>query len=555
MERGERHAAPARSTSTMQDRNTTPLATHFLRRFLSVYVALSVLGLATLSAVEYQRQRARVMSELHALATTFGPVLGHAVWDFQDTAVSAIVHGIALDPDVVDVRIPAAAGFPARHEASPGGGTPSERVRVELPLTIAGESGASQRVGTLVISSSEEILWTHVASELAATATIMGALLLLGALGMWLLVTRLLVAPLTRLSTQLQQEAQLSPGLARRLPRFAGREFAVLRMRFLLLLRQVGRAQSELRKSHALLEARVNERTLELRQVLEFNAAIIRNSPLPMGVYAAGGDCVAANDAYARFVGAKREELLAQNFLRIPTWQESRLLQDCLSSLELREPQRGEVRMRTSFGKEVYFEYQIFPTLLSGDDHLLIQFTDLTERRRLEEELRHLAFHDTLTRLPNRRLLLDRLHQAARASKRLGHHNAVIFIDLNKFKLLNDTWGHDVGDKLLVIVAERLQSLVRGSDTVARLGGDEFVVLSLELGTSLEDADRNARVIADKIRTAVGADCMIDDVRHACSASVGVKLFTGDDDDAEAILKQADSAMYEDKKAPAALKA
>jgi diguanylate cyclase (GGDEF)-like protein/PAS domain S-box-containing protein len=534
---------------TMQERNYTPLAAHFLRRFLSVYLAFSVVGLAAMAVVEYQRQRARVMDVLHSLTATFGPVLGHAVWDYQNTAVTAIVHGIAQDPDVVEVQVPAAPGFASRRERSPAGGTPSERVRVEVPLTIPGEAGATQRVGTLIIASSEQLLWKHVALGLASTATVMGAVLLLAALAMWVLVRRLLVDPLTRLSEQLQKESLLSSGAARRLPRFAGREFAVLRLRFILLLRDVARAQADLRQSHALLEERVDARTQELSQVLEFNAAILRNSPVPMGVYASNGDCVAANDAYARFVGAKREDLLAQNFLHSPAWKASPLQGVCVEALALQMPRQGEVRVRTSFGKEVYFEYQIFPTLLGGQDHLLIQFTDLTERQRLEEELRQLAFQDALTLLPNRRLLLDRLDQAIRASRRHGSHLAVVFIDLNKFKLLNDTYGHEVGDKLLIIVADRLRAMVRGSDAVARLGGDEFVVLSTDLGSSFEEATRNAMLIADKIRVSMAEPCLIAGVTHACSASVGVKLFSGDESDADTILRQADAAMYRDKKA------
>lgn len=533
----------------MQERNYTPLAAHFLRRFLAVYLASSIVGLAAMAVVEYERQRARVMDEIHSLATTFGPVLGHAVWDYQETAVGAILHGIAQDPDVVEVRLPAAPGFASRREASPNGGTPSERVRVEAPLTIPGDTGATQRVGTLVISSSEAILWHHVAAGIAATATAMAAVLLLGALAVWLLVTRLFIVPLTRMSVQLQDEDPLTPHDARRLTRFAGREFAVLRLRFILLLRHLGRAQSELRKSHSLLEARVRERTLELSQALEFNAAVIRNSPVPIGVYASDGNCVAANDAYARLVGARMEELLAQNFITSPAWHQSAMQAVCMAALATLVPQQGELRVRTSFGKEVWCEYQVLPTQLGGQGHLLLQFTDLTERRRLEEELRQLAFQDALTGLPNRRLLLDRLEQAMLGSRRQGSHLAVAFIDLNKFKLLNDTHGHDVGDKLLAVVASRLLAMVRGGDTVARLGGDEFVVLSTELGHTVDEATRHAQLIVDKIRTALSTPCMIDGVQHACSASVGMQVFTGDDSDAEAILKRADAAMYEDKKA------
>jgi diguanylate cyclase (GGDEF)-like protein/PAS domain S-box-containing protein len=533
----------------MQERNHTPLAARFLRRFLSAVVAISVVGLAAMAVLEYQRQKSRVMDEIHALATTFGPVLAHAVWDYQDTAVTAIVHGIAQDPDVVEVRLPAAPGFASRVERSPGGGTPSDDVRVEAPLTIPGEGGATQRVGTLVIASSEQILWKHVAAGLATTAAVMAIVLLVGALALWRLVTHLLVHPLTRLSARLQDEKLLAPGAARRLPRFAGREFAVLRLRFLLLLRQVGRAQSDLRESHALLEERVAERTTALSQALEFNAAVIRSSPVAMGVYASNGDCVAANEAYGRLVGATLEQLLAQNFLSTAAWQGMPMQAVCIAALARHEPQQGELRVRSSFGKEVYCEYRVLPTQLNGQDHLLVQFSDLTERRRLEEELREMAFQDALTQLPNRRLLLDRLEQAIRGSRRHGSHLAVIFIDLNRFKELNDAYGHDVGDKLLVVVAERLRGLVRGSDTVARLGGDEFVVLSTELGSDPEEAARNAALIADKTRSALSEPCMIAGVRHACSASVGAQLFAGDESDAETVLRRADAAMYEDKKA------
>ena len=532
----------------MQERNHTPLAALFLRRFLALYMAFSVIGLAAVTVVEYQRQRARVLDELHNLATTFGPVLGHAVWDYQDTAVGAIVHGIAQDPDVVEVRLPAAPGFASRREASPLGGTPSDSVRIEAPLTIAGESGATQRVGTLVIASSETLIWRHVGRGLATSAAVTGTVLLLGALAVWILVRRLLVDPLTRLSSQLQNELRLTDGLARRLPRFPGREFAVLRLRFILLMRQVVQAQAGLRKSHAELESRVAERTLYLSQVLDFNAQIIRNSPVPMGVYAASGDCVAANDAYAQLVGAKVEDLLAQNFITDPAWNRSPLQAVCATALGTHQPQQGELRVRTSFGKDIWCEYRVLPTPLSGQDHLLVQFTDLTERRRLEEELRQMAFQDVLTQLPNRRLLLDRLEQALRGSRRHGNRLAVVFIDLNKFKQLNDTFGHDVGDKLLVVVAGRLQAMVRGSDTVARLGGDEFVVLSTELGTVADDAQRNAQLIADKIRASLAEPCVIDGVQHACSASVGFQVISDGEGDAEGVLKLADAAMYEDKK-------
>lgn len=177
-------------------------------------------------------------------------------------------------------------------------------------------------------------------------------------------------------------------------------------------------ARSELENVNLHLEETVAERTRNLADALAFNETILRNSPIPVGVYAAHGQCVLANDAYAKFVGATRQDLLKQNFHHIASWQACSLLGDCLTALAHHTPQQREANVRTSFGKDVWFEYQIIPTHLKGEDHLLIQFFDLTERKRMEEELRHIAFHDALTQLPNRRLLIDRLKRAILVSKR-----------------------------------------------------------------------------------------------------------------------------------------
>ena len=299
-----------------------------------------------------------------------------------------------------------------------------------------------------------------------------------------------------------------------------------------------------------LLEQRVIERTAHLSEALEFNETMLHNSPVPMSVYDESGQCIMANEAHATFVGATREELLARNFYNIAAWQTTSLLGDCLAALKLHVFQQREAHFLSSFGKEVWFEYQIIPVHLKGQNHLLIQFFDLTERKRIEEELRHLAFHDPLTRLPNRRLLLDRLKQALYLGKRENSYLAVLFIDLNRFKQLNDSYGHDTGDKMLIEVANRLQKIVRKSDTVARLGGDEFVVLLAGLGTDSARAAQYAELLVEKIGMALSAEYVLDNIHHQGSASVGINLILGGDIDPDQILKQADSAMYEIKKGP-----
>jgi diguanylate cyclase (GGDEF)-like protein/PAS domain S-box-containing protein len=174
-------------------------------------------------------------------------------------------------------------------------------------------------------------------------------------------------------------------------------------------------------------------------------------------------------------------------------------------------------------------------------------FSDITERKRAEEEILHLAFYDSLTRLPNRRLLLDRFRSALLLSARNRHYGAVLFLDMDRFKVLNDTLGHDHGDLLLVEVAQRIQACVREVDTVARLGGDEFVVLFEELSADAEEASQKIAVIAEKLRMTLAAPYQLDGHEHHSSPSIGVCLYLGSDEPVEVLLKRADMAMYQAK--------
>jgi diguanylate cyclase (GGDEF)-like protein len=190
---------------------------------------------------------------------------------------------------------------------------------------------------------------------------------------------------------------------------------------------------------------------------------------------------------------------------------------------------------------------------------------NLLEREQLRKEvalqrdqLRELAFHDALTGLPNRLMLNDRINQTMAASKRSGLYGAVMFIDLDKFKPINDAHGHEVGDLLLKDVARRLNESVREMDTVARVGGDEFVVMLSELRTDRNESAKQAAGVAEKIRTSlavpyrltVSRHAQADDiVEHHCSASIGVVMCAGHEASHTDILKRADVAMYQAKDA------
>jgi len=182
--------------------------------------------------------------------------------------------------------------------------------------------------------------------------------------------------------------------------------------------------------------------------------------------------------------------------------------------------------------------------------------TDITARKQLEEQIRQQALLDALTGLPNRRMLSDRLDQAMASSKRTGHYGALMAIDLDNFKSLNDAHGHVAGDLLLVEVGRRLRSCVREVDTVARTGGDEFVVVIGELGNERNDAVLQAGFVAEKVRASLSAPYLLTSgkegraeprIEHRCTASIGVALFVDHAATPDDVLSSADSAMYQAK--------
>ncbi|MDE2259241.1 MAG: EAL domain-containing protein [Betaproteobacteria bacterium] len=176
-------------------------------------------------------------------------------------------------------------------------------------------------------------------------------------------------------------------------------------------------------------------------------------------------------------------------------------------------------------------------------------FTDITMSRDAADEIKHLAYYDLLTRLPNRRLLLDRLKQALASSARSGRSGALLFIDLDNFKTLNDTLGHVIGDLLLQQVAQRLESRVREGDTVARIGGDELVVILKDLSEHVLEAAVQMEAIGNKILAILNQPYQLATHEYHSTASIGVTLFSDHDQSQEELLKQADIAMYEAKKA------
>ncbi len=209
-----------------------------------------------------------------------------------------------------------------------------------------------------------------------------------------------------------------------------------------------------------------------------------------------------------------------------------------------------EFALQTSKG-DYWFEISLTRKQDSpdGEPRFIVLSRNVTQRKASEEEINKLAFYDPLTNLPNRRLMVDRLRQALAISGRSGLIGALQFIDLDNFKTLNDTQGHDMGDLLLQQVAKRLTACMRQGDTVARLGGDEFVVMIEELSESREEAAAQAEMIGEKILAAISVPYKLAGLDYQITPSIGITLYSDHKQSTDELLKQADLAMYQSKSA------
>lgn len=219
---------------------------------------------------------------------------------------------------------------------------------------------------------------------------------------------------------------------------------------------------------------------------------------------------------------------------------------------------KGELFNKRKNGEHYWEEAHIAPVKNEEGiaTHYVAVKTDITNRKNMEEQVKHMAFYDTLTKLPNRRLLVDRLALSMASSKRTGCYSALMFLDLDNFKSINDTYGHGAGDLLLIEVAERLKSCVREIDTVARFGGDEFIIILNDLNKDKTKSILQATRIAEEIHRilskpyllAIKQDGLNDSaITYRCTASIGIVVWLGYEAKPDDILKWADDTMYKAK--------
>jgi len=256
------------------------------------------------------------------------------------------------------------------------------------------------------------------------------------------------------------------------------------------------------------------------------------------------------NGAFSRLTGYSAEEVVGHKISLLQSGRhDAGFYHRMWHSLQQLGAWQGEIWNRRKNG-EVYPEWLSISAVLSEEgsvSHYVATMSDITQRKAAEDKIKHLAFYDPLTQLPNRRLLLDRLQQALDNSAKHQQAGALLFIDLDNFKTLNDTLGHDMGDQLLQAVAERLNGCLRETDTVARLGGDEFVVMLEGLNAQLPQAAEQTRIVGQHILDALAQPYPLHNGWHHSTSSLGAVLFMGNATSVEELLKHADLAMYQAK--------
>lgn len=291
---------------------------------------------------------------------------------------------------------------------------------------------------------------------------------------------------------------------------------------------------------------------LRLKQEAELRlSSYAFDSSAPMIITDFYNNIVKVNQAFCKIMGYAKEEIIGQNPRIFKTaHQDKEFVENLWNSLKINGSWSGDVYNKKANDEIIALKATI-TVIRNQEDKItnyLGQYMDNSEQKDKEKILEYQATHDNLTGLPNRLLLLDRIEHAITKVVRHNIVGGLIFIDLDNFKAVNDTLGHDIGDVLLITVAKKMKQVIRDEDTVSRIGGDEFIVLLDNIGNNSADAKKNITNLAEKIKEALNSITHIEGHINISTPSIGITLFSDASVSVKDIIKQADTAMYSAKK-------
>jgi len=501
--------------------------------------------------LEYDREVRSIQQRFAEIETAYLPSVKQGFWVMDRRALQVLADGIHQLPDfeyaamVVDGNVVAASGI------RPGNRSLSRSFEVDYEYR-----GAIQRIGTLEVVASDAGPLRRTWERLGLVLVLNGLKAAVIAVLVLYLVQRMITSPVSRLHAHTRRMAagELDEPLALVARYPSSQDDEIHELAQLMDGMRIGLRD----RSHALLDLNaelteaVAAKEIALMQVkahaeaLELAAGVYSHTVEGIMITDAAGNILSVNPAFETITGYQAGEALGQTpRLLHSEHQGEDFYRDMWASILATGEWRGELWNRRKDG-EAYLQWTSISTIndASGQPYRRIAvMTDITEMRRKDEHIRHQAYHDTLTGLPNRTLLQNRLDHGLKAAQREATRIAVLFIDLDRFKVINDSLGHLIGDRLLQQAARRLEDSVRASDTVSRQGGDEFVVLA-----AIEHIS-DAAYIAEKLIADMSAPFLIGEHHLNVGASVGISVYPQDGGDAETLLRNADVAMYASKAA------
>ena len=492
--------------------------------------SFAVFAVATAFGIAYERNKALQHAQIDAAdaARQSLAAIGMSLWQFDVAGLHAVLNGLVLTGSVVRAEVLGLDKVIA-DVRQPGFTSSVDRVW-SLPVLAQDQKTV---IGTLRISES----YAQANAQVADTMITLVLTDLIKIIGLALVLFAIVYRKVARHLHQLANDVT-KLGDADQATRLV-----------------LDRKKSLRRDEIDVLVDAVNQFVTERKQANEALriAATAFESQQGMVIANANNVILRVNRAFSVITGFSAEDAVGQTPSLLASGRHDRAFYAAMAqSLQDSGAWQGEIWNRRKSG-EVYPEWLSISAVRDRagvTTHYVAIFSDITERVKAQSQIDTLAFYDPLTQLPNRRLLMDRLEQACNASTRHQRKNALLFVDLDDFKTLNDTLGHFQGDLLLHQVAQRLRTCIREGDTVARLGADEFVVMLEDLSEDDIEAATQAETVGDKIRNAFASDFTLDSGAHHATTSIGITLFGGMTlEEKDQPLQRAELAMFQAKAA------